>query len=184
MSSPTSGCWIWLGHLQPNGYGTLKVGGRAGRSVYAHRVSYETHVGPIPPGLEIDHLCRVRNCVNPEHLEPVTRRVNVQRGIGPALLGRLNANKTHCSNGHPFDAANTYLRPTGGRSCKACQRARAGTTGIAHALRTHCPRGHAYDGENTYRNAKGHRLCRACNREKSRRNWAASRAAAAAEVRS
>lgn len=73
-----SGCWLWVGECNDNGYGRFSV---KGRKVYAHRSSYEIHVGPIPEGLHIDHLCRVRNCVNPEHLEPVTRSENVRRGI-------------------------------------------------------------------------------------------------------
>ena len=67
------GCWIWRGRIAPNGYGRLG-------SKYAHRVMYELHVGPIPTGLDVDHLCRVRHCVNPRHLEPVTRSENLRRG--------------------------------------------------------------------------------------------------------
>jgi hypothetical protein len=76
---PNSGCWLFaLGG--PRGYGYLSVGGRGGRRVLAHRFSYELHVGPVPEGLVLDHLCRVRRCVNPRHLEPVTQRENVFRG--------------------------------------------------------------------------------------------------------
>jgi transcriptional regulator with XRE-family HTH domain len=72
-----NGCWIWLGRINGFGYGEIKCGERR---LKAHRVSYEHHVGPIPEGLDLDHLCRVRPCVNPEHLEPVTRSENVRRG--------------------------------------------------------------------------------------------------------
>lgn len=118
----TESCWLWRGCTQANGYGFLKVGGRAGKRIYAHRLAYELFKSSIPDGLEIDHLCRVRHCVNPDHLEPVTRSQNVRRGIGPAMLGNLNGSKTHCKRGHLFDARNTRWRPTGGRDCRACQR--------------------------------------------------------------
>lgn len=79
-----TGCWIWVGRLNRNGYGRICLGGR---EPMAHRVSYELHVGPIPDGLVLDHLCRVRCCVNPFHLEPVTVQVNTLRG-GAKLFGR------------------------------------------------------------------------------------------------
>lgn len=120
------GCWLWSGAIAPNGYGSLGIGQRslsAARKIYAHRLSYELHVGAIPEGLDLDHLCRVRHCVNPSHLEPVTRQENVRRGVG-SNVGDYNGKKSHCVNGHAFDKVNTYLRPTGGRSCRACLRAR------------------------------------------------------------
>lgn len=107
-------CWLWKGPLQKHGYGA--IGGRL-----AHRVAYELLKGPIPEGLQLDHLCRVRPCVNPEHLEPVTPKTNCLRGFGP---GGLNAQKTHCPRGHEYSDANTYVR-TGrlpARGCRACNR--------------------------------------------------------------
>lgn len=81
-------CWIWQGYVTPNGYGLIGDGrGRAGTSIYTHRASYELHVGPIPEGLDIDHLCRVRACCNPQHLEPVTRAENLRRS---PLVGRAS----------------------------------------------------------------------------------------------
>ena len=118
------GCWVWNGTINRGGYGVLTVGGRCGAKKYAHRVAYELFVGPIPKGKELDHLCRNRWCVNPSHLEPVTRRVNIIRGIGPQILGALNGTKTHCCRGHPFDAENTRYRPSGGRTCRECERGR------------------------------------------------------------
>lgn len=120
----SEGCWPWHGSINRGGYGVLTLGGREGKKVYAHRLSYELHVGPIPEGLELDHLCRNRRCVRPDHLEAVTRRTNTIRGVGPALLARLNGSKTHCANGHPFDEENTRHRKGGGRTCLICERLR------------------------------------------------------------
>jgi hypothetical protein len=112
---PTSPCIAWDGYLDRYGYG--KRGGRL-----AHRLAYEQRFGPIPKGLQIDHRCRNRSCVNVEHLEVVTQRENTLRGLGPASV---NAHKTHCSNGHLFDVSNTYLQPgSRRRACRACNRAR------------------------------------------------------------
>ena len=107
----TDGCWLWTGTLGRGGYGRWK-------RIYVHRTSYEMLVGPIPEGLSLDHLCRVRNCVNPDHLEPVTHRENVLRGTGPTSV---NATKTHCVHGHPFDAVNTIIRSNGDRDCRECR---------------------------------------------------------------
>ncbi|MFD9789638.1 HNH endonuclease signature motif containing protein [Streptomyces sp. NPDC059070] len=108
------GCWEWTGHIKPNGYGQVRVGDRKHN---VHRLAYEVLVGPIPPGLVIDHLCRNRRCLRPDHLEPVTQRTNVLRGEGPAAR---NARSTHCVQGHTFDAVNTYVRPNGSRDCRSC----------------------------------------------------------------
>lgn len=114
---PASGsCWIWTGQRNMGQYGTL-YWDRKQR--VASRLIYELLVGPVPDGLELDHLCRVRHCVNPDHLEPVTRRENVMRGIG---VTSMNARKTHCMHGHEFTTENTYLDRKGQRSCKTCLR--------------------------------------------------------------
>lgn len=116
----TSSCWLWTG--AKNGeYGVIGEGGKGGKMLYAHRASYELFVGPIPKGMTLDHLCRVRSCVNPEHLEPVSMRENTLRGVGPSAI---NATKTYCIHGHPFDEENTAVRKNGHRACRTCERQR------------------------------------------------------------
>jgi hypothetical protein len=115
----TSDCVLWAGSVSPEGYGY--VNGKPRGKLYAHRLAYERIHGPIPVGLEIDHLCRVRHCVNPDHLEAVTRRENQLRGFG---LSGVAARRTHCPKGHPYDEANTGRskhRPNR-RVCLACKR--------------------------------------------------------------
>lgn len=115
-----AGCWIWIGHVGPNGYGRMQVPRAEGgwKTGSAHRTSYQTFVGPIPAGMELDHLCKVKRCVNPQHLEPVDRRLNNERSDSPSAI---NARKSECVNGHPFSEANTYVNE-GGRHCRACRR--------------------------------------------------------------
>jgi hypothetical protein len=109
-------CILWTDHIGSLGYGRIYVGG--GKYVYAHRVAYEEQIGPIPEGMVIDHLCRVRCCVNVAHLEVVTNQENIMRGNG--IMAR-NARKTRCDQGHPFDEGNTIARPEG-RACRICAR--------------------------------------------------------------
>jgi len=121
-----TGCWLWTGRIGDDGYGTIAAGAdvdeaRPRRALRAHRVMYELLVGPIPEGLVIDHLCRVRGCVNPEHLEPVTERINLLRGD---TVTARNASVTHCPQGHPYDEANTFRRKNNGRECRECGRER------------------------------------------------------------
>ena len=120
-----SGCVVWTGSLTAEGYGNLRIPGED-RNDYAHRVSYELHVGAIPEGLVIDHLCRNRACVNPSHLEPVPHIENVRRGLGPYGL------RTTCKHGHDVtDPANVYTQPDGGRRCRICARASDDTRRVA-----------------------------------------------------
>lgn len=113
----TSPCWMWSGYRQQHGYGVVS-NGRSKKTV-AHRAVYEEMVGPIPEGMELDHLCRQRGCVNPAHLEPVTRQENVLRGTSFAAR---NATKTECPKGHPYDETNTLIDTAGSRRCRACRR--------------------------------------------------------------
>lgn len=123
-------CWIWTGTLSGGVSGGYARMGADGRSVWAHRFSYEHYVGELVPGLQIDHLCRVRCCVNPDHLEQVTPRDNVIRGDSFAAK---EAKKTHCKRGHPFDEKNTRITPKGHRDCRACIALRAIAKGIQQA---------------------------------------------------
>ena len=109
-------CWLWTGAGHP-GYGRFQPVSGEHRSVQAHRYTYELIVAEIPADLVLDHLCRVRSCVNPFHLEPVPNVENVLRGISPHAL---NASKTHCIRGHEFNEANTYINSRGGRVCRPC----------------------------------------------------------------
>jgi hypothetical protein len=120
-------CWCWTGSINRGGYGRVNVKQSDGAwgPQTAHRVAYQIFVGPIPDGLEMDHLCRVRHCCNPWHLEPVTKTVNVRRGRGPKTSGTWLRAKTHCPHGHPYDAHNTRISPSGRRCCRACARIRA-----------------------------------------------------------
>ncbi len=109
----SNGCWIWTG-AKARGYGQISIDGKR---VRVHRLTYEETYGAIEPSLVIDHLCRVRSCVNPEHLDTVSNRTNILRGVGPTAR---NAQKTHCKFGHPFDLENTYWSVKG-RECRICK---------------------------------------------------------------
>ena len=116
--NPSNGCWVWTGHVQPNGYGQFSDGTRL---VYAHRFVFEMAGGIIPENFDIDHLCRNRRCVNPLHLEPVTHRENLLRG---ETIPAARAAQTHCISGHPLSGENLYVDPSNGsRSCRICKRA-------------------------------------------------------------
>lgn len=117
VPEPNSGCHLWLGSLDRDGYGRVRCAGAEYRP--AHRLAYEAENGPVPKGLVLDHKCRVRCCVNPSHLEPVTNRENILRGESRAAR---SSRQTHCKNGHPLSGDNvyTYLKKPTIRRCRAC----------------------------------------------------------------
>jgi hypothetical protein len=185
-----NGCWRWQKYITSNGYG--QIGGSYVTSNYTHRVAYEAWRGPIPVGLHIDHLCRVRDCCNPDHLEAVTPGENVLRGEGFAAK---HARATECPNGHPYDSENTYSRPrgSGGRDCKICRRALVAKTSAkrkrifsaipvadrpqpSNARKSHCKAGHPYAGSNLYVDPRGNRQCRQCRQAATKRSLAKRKA--------
>lgn len=150
MPEPNSGCWLWTGSLLAGGYSHFSRGGN--RTTQAHRVTYEIYKGEIPDGFVIDHLCRNRQCVNPDHLEAVTMRENVLRGES---LASRRAKITHCPRGHAYDAKNTARDYKNRRYCRICVSERR-----REAL-TYCPSGHRY-AETAYLDSIGRRSCGVC----------------------
>lgn len=110
---PENGCMFWTG-AKINGYGKFPLTHK--KTVTAHRWNYEQRYGPVAQGMQLDHLCRVRHCVNPDHLEPVTSKININRGD----TGMRNRSKTRCPNGHPYDSVNKR----GDRFCSVCRNTR------------------------------------------------------------
>lgn len=121
----TSSCWLWTGRVDEWGYGRHSST-HGPQTVLAYKWLWESLNGPVPSGRQLDHLCRTPACVRPDHLEPVTPRVNNLRSDN---VSGVNARKTHCLRGHEFTAENTYWRRSGGRDCRACIRERRS---IAH----------------------------------------------------
>lgn len=189
-------CWLWTGGKKAAGYGhfSVKRDGRWGK-VIAHRYSYETCVGAIPPEHEVDHACGTRSCVNPAHLEAVTVQENRRRrdageqrnpmvreafplpvkvAPAPKKVPAPAEPATHCRNGHEY-AVYGWVRNGRSRTCAECRRLRQRrrVKGNAAADRTHCPKGHEYTEENTYWHLRPggarHRECRECHLLRLRR---------------
>jgi hypothetical protein len=157
-----NGCWLYQGRI-------CKTTGYANHhNKWIHRASYEIFKGPIPEGLQIDHLCMVRSCVNPDHLEAVTHKVNTLRGNS---ISAINARKTHCPKGHPYEGSNLLGHNPSVRLCKTCHREgeflrKRLANGIPLEINhdTHCKNGHIRTVENTYiRPDNGYRMCKDCN---------------------
>ena len=118
-------CWRWLAAIgQPDGYGRFAIGSR---TYLAHRVAYTISRGPITDEMQLDHLCRHHECVNPAHLEEVSHAENVRRGSAGLVIAEHQRSKTHCPQGHPYDGENTYFAKRSGRANpeRQCRRCRA-----------------------------------------------------------
>ncbi len=126
---PNTGCWLWIGASNSTGYGFIAYRGNA---YGAHRMSHELYKGPIPDGFEIDHLCRVKSCVNPDHLEAVLPRVNLLRSTVQEVNRRLQLAKTHCPHGHPYSGDNLVIAKV--------KHTRSGTQRICRTCRNACQR--------------------------------------------
>lgn len=175
VSVQPNGCWLWTGSLD-NGYGRFQLNGK---QVRMPRAAWLVHKGPIMEGYEPDHLCRVRACVNTDHMELVTHLVNVQRGDA----GKRMRLRMHCPQGHAYAGENLIIRKSGARRCKACfcteqnkrrtaQGAHIGIgTGGREREKLHCPRGHEYNASNT-RVYNGSRYCILCSRINARERYA------------
>lgn len=118
-------CWEWTGAVNPNGYGVFVAGGR---NVGAHRFAYTDLVGPIDVGKVIDHLCRNRKCVNPDHLEMTTYSENIKRGVLATVIKNKWSKVTHCKRNHEYTPQNTLINTYGTRGCRTCRDDRRGTT--------------------------------------------------------
>lgn len=172
MPDTNSGCWLWSGWSDRNGYGRMRVGNvKVGRrTVFTHRFSYTLHKGDIPEGLVIDHLCKNTNCCNPDHLEAVTTRENVLRSTNFAAK---KAKQKACKRGHLFTQENTYIPPKGGRVCRECmrhhdRRRNRKALWAPKGEPSHCKKGHEFTSKTSWIDPRGNRQCRICNAAKAR----------------
>lgn len=164
---PETGCWEWLLCHNSDGYSRAVF---LGKEWKAHRLSYVTFVGPIKDGLTIDHLCRNRGCLNPDHLEVVSLKENILRGDG---WGGKHRRKTQCVRGHAFDESNTLVNARGWRVCVTCKREKAREAsrrrkGYYDRDRTRCKHGHEWTPETTGVDGRGRRFCKRCRLDRER----------------
>ena len=143
--SATTGCWNWVGYLDKDGYGQIRVDGKCKR---AHRASFEAFRGPIPDGLMTDHLCRNRPCCNPYHLDPVTHTINQRRGD---TVSSRNYIKTHCNRGHELAGDNLMSYDDGRRGCLSCHKMKSKEW-------VENNRGRAYESQRKWRSANRDRV--------------------------
>jgi HNH endonuclease len=169
IPEPMSGCFLWLGPLDEDGYGLIGGAPPGRTTLKAHRVAWEFSRGPIPEGLTIDHLCRNKACVNPIHLEPVTFGVNKKRALPFRIAPEC------CKNGHILAGNNLRITSAGYRQCRECDRRRAARSRgldpnslVSNKAKTHCPSGHLYSGENLGIQPNGSRYCMECKRQVTR----------------
>lgn len=158
-------CVLWVGSVMKNGYGRC---GWQGKVRLAHRVVWALDKGldDIQSFGELDHLCRNRSCVNPSHLEEVTRKENIVRSNS---LSAINSRKTHCKNGHEFAGENLIINKSGSRSCRICSREhwrkvsrKKGSPERSFSNEERCANGHEWTKKNTYVTKKGKKECRTC----------------------
>jgi hypothetical protein len=185
-------CYLWTRGCFDGGYGAFWIDGQ---NHPAHIVAYELVHGPVPEGKQLDHLCRVHNCVRESHVEPVDCRTNLLRG---ETLAAENTQKTSCKHGHEFTPENTYYAKNGSRVCRTCNRMRqkayvrrrsgdnaatADQFSSEYRDSAHCKYGHLMTAENTkirIRNGHEHRICVECARARGRRYMQAKRQSASA----